>query len=242
MNYDLFESGGTQAEAVDHKHGTTQSAKSARDPRINQLLDKEPALWRGRQHTNSTVASGEPSGWQALDRLLPGEGWPRQGLVEIINARPGIGELQLLLPLLRRLGQKDKPILWITPPQQLYTPALAQAGIALESNILIRPQDRCQQALWSAEKALQANECALVLIWQNWFSARVMRRLQLAAQEGNTPGILFHKRATGNSPARLQLQLEADPLQTGQSRDIGVRVLKARGSHHCGQERLRLHA
>lgn len=241
MNYDLFEQpkACTQLNETGgiEKNSPNTAETDCRNQHIQALLDENPAIWQGSKQRQSGGSAGS-SGYPNLDSLLPQQGWPEQGLVEIISAQQGIGELQLLTPLLRRFSQQGKPILWVTPPRQLYAPALAQAGIDLESNILIRPQDSCQQALWSAEKALQASECALVLIWQNWFSARVMRRLQLAAQNGKTLGVLFHKRAVANSPSSLQLQLDA--VRQTPSRALDVSILKARGYHHRGQRRLLL--
>ena len=188
----------------------------------------------------------QSTGFDALDRLLPQGGWPERGLVEMICPHQGIGELQLLMPLLRERSQRKQSILWIAPPYPLHAPALKQAGINLSNSFVIPPQTQCNQALWSIEKALQSSECGLVLAWQNWLSARVIRRLQLAASEGNTLGILFHQRATLHSPATLQLQLgsavsdlHASPESRAQ-RNLNVSLLKARGSYHKGQASLRL--
>lgn len=215
---------------------------------LDRLLEQTPGLWRGApdsspapRESHQSHTRGISTGHQALDQLLPWQGWPTNGLVDIVSADPGIGELQLLMPLLRKLSQQQKPMLWITPPYQLYAPALAQAGVDTRHIVLIQPQDSCQHALWSAEKALQSAECALVLLWQNWLSARVMRRLQLAARSGNTLGVLFHQRPLAQSPAALQLQLQAAPANaTDSTRALDVHVTRARGTHYRGCTRINL--
>lgn len=192
---------------------------------------------------NSTTA--QSSGYPALDQLLPHGGWPERGLVELICPHKGIGELQLLLPLLRERSHSQQSILWIAPPYPLHGKALLDAGINTRNSFVIPSQTSCNQALWSIEKALQSQECGLVLAWQNWLSARVIRRLQLAANEGGTLGILFHQRPAANSPATLQLQLSSPVSrlhdeQTNRERSIDVMLKKARGSYRQGQVTLKL--
>ena len=57
-----------------------------------EALLRHPSLWRGR---GAAVADGLPTGFAALDAVLPGGGWPRQGLVEIITTGSGHGELAI---------------------------------------------------------------------------------------------------------------------------------------------------
>src|SRR5690349_3153029 len=73
---------------------------------VEDLLQQHPAhLWRAREQAGGTSSApaGLPTGHAALDRCLPGQGWPQQGLIEILCDQPGIGELALLMPALARL-------------------------------------------------------------------------------------------------------------------------------------------
>lgn len=75
----------------------------------------------------------------------------------------------------------------------------------------------------------------MVLAWQNWLSARVLRRLELAAQHGNTLGVLFHQRPQVQSPSTLQLELHVTHTPSGPcALDVTVRQVKGReqGSRH----------
>ena len=38
---------------------------------------------------------------------------------------------------------------------------------------------------------MQTENCGLVLAWQNWLPGKVLRRLQLAAEAGETLAVLF---------------------------------------------------
>ncbi len=204
-----------------------------------ESLLKSPLVWRGGEHQlagSSTQAQHLPSlcsGYPALDACLPWGGWPSNALIEIITPFWGTGELQLVLPLLRHLSQQGKWILWISPPCMPYAPALTQAGIVTRQIIVVRP-DRVTpvQALWSMEKALQNEACALVLAWPDKLSGKHIRRLQLAASTGRTVGILFHHRHIPHSSAVLQLRVDSDDA------GLQVTVLKARGSYRRGSVRL----
>jgi len=211
---------------------------------LQKLLARQPGLTRGAEYMASRTRDigGLSSGFSELDELLPWHGWPERGLVEIIQPQSGMGELQLLTPLLRHFSQQQKPVLLITPPHELYAPALLQAGIDPRQLLVIRPRERCQQALWSTEKVLQSHECALVLVWQNWLGNRVIRRLQMAASQGGTPGFLFHRRAAPHSPATLQLRLERSTGREDGRRTLTLHALKARGCHCQGGVEITLDA
>lgn len=189
---------------------------------------------------DSTGEAGQSTGHAELDALLPWGAWPQSGLIEVVNKQAGIGELQLLASLLRERSQQQSSVLWIAPPYPLHGPALAQMGVNTRNSFVVPAQTSCNQALWSIEKALQSEECGLVLAWQNWLSARVIRRLQLAAREGNTLGVLFHQRPAAHSPSTLQLQLSSAPVSQPGYRNMDVQVLKARGSHKQGRVRIKL--
>lgn len=208
-------------------------------PRSLKSLLNSSLLWRAGEHqlaassTKNQHLPGFCSGYPALDACLPWGGWPASALVEIITPLWGAGELQLVLPLLRNLSQQGKWILWVSPPCLPYAPALTQAGIATGQIIVVRP-DRATpvQALWSIEKALQNEACALVLAWPDKLSGKHIRRLQLAASTGRTLGILFHHRHVRHSSAVLQLRVDSD------DEGLQVTVLKARGSYRHDSVRL----
>lgn len=182
---------------------------------LSALL-QNPRIWRGYRRGS---LEGERTGFAALDRALPGHGWPRNALIELITPRLGIGELQLLLPVLR-----GRPQSWVAPPHIPYAPALHAAGMALDQLLLIYPQST-QEALWATEQILRAGTDAAVLGWQEQVPMQALRRLQLAAEAGECPLYLFRPRQAlhSASPAALRLYLEADP------QGLQVRILKSRG-------------
>lgn len=190
------------------------------NPSLQQLL-QHPAIWKGFRD----ASIGNPrSGHAELDRHLPGRGWPRRGLIELITAATGIGELRLLIPTLARAGQGERPQTWVCPPHIPYAPALAAAGIDLGGLLIVQPAaDR--QGLWAMEQILRAGTESCVLGWSETRDTRALRRLQLAAEEGGTPLFLYRPRAAlqQSSPAVLRLYLS--PAASG----LHIRLLKGRG-------------
>jgi cell division inhibitor SulA len=128
----------------------------------------------------------------------------------------------------------------MTPPYSLQGEALQQTGINLKNSFVIPAQTQCNQALWSLEKALQSKECSMVLAWQNWLSARVLRRLELAAQHGNTLGVVFHQRPQPRSSTSLQLQIQVLNDRISGRRALEVTVLQAAGQTLGSKHRLML--
>lgn len=179
---------------------------------LQELLD-DPRLWRaGRQVRRWPTLS---SGYPALDALLPGGGWPAAMLTEVAVEHWGSGELALFLPLLARVsGAGDARntgwIAWVSPPFLPYAPALAAAGIDLSRVLLVRGRDDAE-TLWAAEQALRSGSCGIVLAWAGRADGRRLRRLQLAAEGGRTPLVLFRPPAAlaSPSPAALRVSLVA---------------------------------
>ena len=193
---------------------------------LHQLL-QNPRIWRGTDQAESPHWHGLASGYPRLDRHLPGGGWPQQALTEILLEQYGSGELQLLMPALARLSKADSAtgwIAWIAPPFEPYPPALVQWGINLSHVLIVRPKS-ASESLWAAEQALASGNCAAVLLWSEMLDDSVSRRLQLAAEKGQSWAIAFRslKAVSEASAAALRIKVTAGINGT----DLGI--LKSRG-------------
>lgn len=184
---------------------------------------QHPGIWRGDQLVQ---AEALPTGYAELDEQLPGGGWPRGALTEILLEREGIGELRLLLPALVHASSQSGWLAWVSPPHLPYAPALAAAGISLKRLFVAKPPSAAD-AWWAAEQALRSGACSAVLAWLSLPDERRMRRLQLGAESGHTWGVLFRSvsAAQDRSPAALRLRLEAT------ANGVAVHILKRRGGH-----------
>jgi len=191
------------------------------DP-LEQLLRNNRLLWRGRGSATPAIQVW-PTGFEGLDELLPGGGWPRDALVELVVEQWGIGELQLLLPMLKSASDGGRWLVLIAPPYIPYAPGLAAAGLDLARLLLLRPK-RPEDIPWAMEQVLRQPRAAVVLAWPGRLKSVMVRRLQLAAEAGGSLGILLSSREGGSSPAALRLRLcpQRDGLQ--------VRILKSRAS------------
>ncbi|MBM88473.1 MAG: hypothetical protein CMQ41_08870 [Gammaproteobacteria bacterium] len=198
-------------------------------PSIEQLINRNANVWRGCDMADQ-LAHAQSTGYPEFDNILPGKGWPQNGLVEIISSNWGMGELQLLIPLMRSIVQQSQWILGVSPPHLLYAPALIQAGINISQVLIVGLDTSCKDALWVIEKALQTQNCGLVLTWQNWLPNKVLRRLQLAAEAGNTLGVIFKHADNKNSPSRLRLQIRNSSPHNAVFNIVDITVIKARGN------------
>jgi protein ImuA len=189
------------------------------------MLLQHPGIWRGDQLAQAGV-DALPTGFAELDVQLPGGGWPRGALTEILLEREGIGELQLLLPALAHVSEQSGWLAWVAPPHVPYAPALNGAGIKLKQLLIAQPKSEAD-AWWTAEQALRSGSCSAVLAWLGKPDEKRMRRLQLGAESGHALGVLFRSTnaAQERSPAALRLQLES--TENG----LAVHILKRRGGY-----------
>ncbi|RMF13108.1 MAG: translesion DNA synthesis-associated protein ImuA [Gammaproteobacteria bacterium] len=190
---------------------------------LNTLLRRRQ-IWHAGHGCASGMAEGRSTGYTQLDEALVWQGWPSRGLIEVF-ADPGQGEISLFLPALQaQTTGKAGLILWVCPPFRPYAPALQQAGLDLARQWVI-PKARPADALWATEQALRSGLCAGVLAWFRRLDGTGLRRLQLAAEEGQSTGLLFRPLQSLQQPSpamlRLQVQRMAGHLQ--------VRIHRQRG-------------
>lgn len=189
-------------------------------PLPDSLLGR-PDLWVGR---GMAAVAAQATGHAALDALLPGGGWPRGALSEVLVPRPASGELRLILPLLLRLTQAGQRVALVSPPQIPYAPALARAGVALAQCWVVEPQSAADR-VWAIEQLLRCPGVGAVAGWLDAADERVQRRLQLAAETGGAVGLLLRPPGARSQPSVAALRLALLNSPQGPR----VEVLKARG-------------
>ena len=121
------------------------------------------ALWRGSElggTTGRTVATG----FSALDRQLPGGGWPTHSLTELLMPQAALCEWRLLGPALPAVMAGGGRIYLIAPPKQPHAGGLAQLGLSADQVLWIQaatPVDR----LWATEQIVKSDPAGAVLSW-----------------------------------------------------------------------------
>ena len=183
---------------------------------IINLLQRRNIVWRGSLQQD--ISKAQASEYSELDDKLAG-GFPEHGVVDI-SAPQGIGEIRLLLPLLKK---QRGLLVFINPPGHLCAEQLHHYGLDI-SQVLLVFCGKANDALWAAECCLKSGACGTVLIWQNVLEIHHVKRLQVASETGGC--LLFLQRSRQQDsvslPVTLGLSLSANDLGI----DINIRKRK----------------
>jgi protein ImuA len=190
-----------------------------------------PSLWRASQLARSRtrrIDTGHPT----LSNQLPGGGWPVGTLVDLLVQQPGVGEMRLLAPALKAVA--DRSVVLLTPPHVPQALSLAALGIPPASAIWLRAE-RSADALWAAEQVLRSGSCGALLFWpgqtsktsarQQPIRADSLRRLHLAAQQGETLFFIMRPLASETDASPAPLRLSVRPASGG----IDIGFVKRQG-------------
>ncbi len=141
------------------------------------------------------LSMGMSTGFAELDQALGG--WAQAALTEIISEQLGAAEWRLLLPALAGLSQGKRWLAWVAPSQKPHAQFYEQAGVDLSHVLLVEPAvgraPTLEEQLKTTEQVLSGGNCAAVITWFDAeLSQHQMRRLQVAAQQGGSWGIIIH--------------------------------------------------
>ena len=171
-----------------------------------------------------------PSGFAALDAQLPGGGWPRRVLTELLLPHPGVGEVRLLAPSLAATQAAGRLVMLFDPPAALSAWALAPLGFDVEQLLVIHTRARVipgSDSLWALEQALKSGHVGALVAWlPPRLRAERLRRLQRAAQTHDGPAFVLREMAAQQLPSAAPLRLA---LRPGGADVLSLRLLKRRG-------------
>ncbi len=193
-------------------------------PSLQRILQR-PDTWRASHHEQNQ-GNAISSGYRQLDQSLHLGGWPCAALSELYVPDYGIGELSLLLPVMRRWSQQQQLIFLLNPPAIPYPPALRAAGIDPACIRHVRCR-KPKQSQWAACEILAAGSAAGLLYWSGKQAPdyQQRRQMQLSAARGRCSAFFFGRQdlTATHSPAALRLSLQAD------SRYLRLHIHKQRG-------------
>ncbi|MCC2681755.1 MAG: hypothetical protein K0S36_1319 [Nitrosospira multiformis] len=184
-------------------------------------------IWRG----DALGASDDPvisSGFQELDKELPGGGWPTRNLTELLLPAEGLGEIRLLSYALEEITRSERNILLIAPPYIPYMHAWAHLGIDGRHIVMVRvckPAER----LWTLEQGIRSAAFGTIIGWLPEAGQQATRKLQILSRTAASLVFLFR-------PARAQFEPSAAPLRIllspvrGHSHTLSLYLLKRRGA------------
>lgn len=207
-----------------------EQALAALPPAFSQTI------WHGRQMGPATAAV-IASGYDALDRELPGGGWPCGGLTELLQSLPCACEFQLLGPALADIVRRGGTILLVSPPHPPHVPGLHQRGLDARHLVWIEA-DTAAERLWVTEQAIRSVPRGTVLAWLPQAHPEQIRRLQTHAQQCMEPVFLLRPAAAQEEASAAPLRVQVDATAACR---LHVRILKRRGPLHDGTIELTAH-
>jgi protein ImuA len=182
-------------------------------------------IWRG----DALGSAADPvvsSGFDELDKELPGGGWPTRNLTELLLTAEGVGEISLLGPSLGQIAGSGKNILLVGPPYIPYMHAWENLDIDSRRIVMARVYKPAER-LWVFEQGIKSAAFGVVIGWLSQISQQMTRRLQITARATSSLVFLFR-------PASAQFEPSAAPLRLmlGSVRQhaLSVRLLKRRGA------------
>ncbi len=217
--------------------------------RVRHLAHEVRRLERARlPESDSAVSSGCPP----LDAVLPAGGFRLGSLVEWLGPVMGGGVRGFALraaaaacgPSLGATPTGDTPqprsLVVIDPEGVLYPPAVWAAGIDLERTAWVRAQ-RVVDQHWAALEALRCPGVGAVMWWPARLDDRQFRRLQLAAEQAGSLGLLIRSAACRHQPSWADVRIEVEPRRlasrprarisaASETRGFRLTVLRARGA------------
>ncbi|MBX3627974.1 MAG: translesion DNA synthesis-associated protein ImuA [Rhizobacter sp.] len=205
------------------------SGPAARARPVLAPEDLHPQLWRAHQ-LGRDAEHPIASGFERLDAELPGGGWPRRALTELLLSHAGIGEIRLLAACLAAVQRAGRLVMMFDPPAAVSAPALGELGLDVGQLLVIQTHLQLHPGadrLWALEQALKSGHVGAVVAWlPPRVRAERVRRLQLAAHGHDGPAFVFREPAMQSQASAAPLRLALHPAGADQ---LALRVLKRRG-------------
>jgi len=176
--------------------------------RLVEALREQIAHWeRARRPQEAPVSSGS----KALDQLLPAGGFHRGTLVEWLAVGDGSGVETLALLAAREACREGGALIVLDRAGEFYPPAAVRLGIEPQGLIVVRVANEADHA-WALDQVLRCPAVAAVVAWPQRLEAKTFRRLQLAAEQGGSLGLLVRPERVRNEPSWADVRLWVQPV------------------------------
>jgi hypothetical protein len=156
----------------------------------------------------------QSTGCQAIDDLLPNQGLRVNALTEwVATTTSGAGALSLIAAANQlRHAPSSSPLVVIDTKGDFYPPAAVALGIPADRIVLVRTSHH-GDVVWAIDQALRCN--AVGAVWAHvgaWLDDRDARRFQLAAETGQTPGLLVRPTTVRGRPSFADVRFYVDQV------------------------------
>ncbi|MEX2141931.1 MAG: hypothetical protein WD894_21880 [Pirellulales bacterium] len=211
---------------------------SSRETLIRALTEQMRQCETARRHGHEAAVS---TGYAVLDRALCG-GLHRGTLVEWLAHDGGSGATTLALAAARQACGETGTLVVVDRRRTFYPLAAVACGIDLSRLILARPQHDRDET-WAIDQALRSGGASAVLAWPEKLDDHLFRRLQLAAEAGDTLGLLLRPARALAEPSWAEVRWLVEPLPSVPSREgdaprrVKLSLLRSSGgaAMHCPQ-------
>lgn len=165
-----------------------------------------------------------------LDALLPQAGFLPGTLVEWLADGAGAGVVTLVCLAAREAAGNGRTLVVVDRRGQFYPPAALRMGLDPKRLILVRVNTQADQ-FWAVDQSLRCRGVGAVLAWPHRLDARTFRRWQLAAEEGNTLGLLIRPATARKEPSWAEVRLLVEPQPNGKDarRRLRLHLLRCPG-------------
>ena len=199
------------------KPGTSKNAS------LNALLCRND-IWQGyAQAKQKCRAMG--TGYDSLDDVLQGQGWPQEGLIEICSNQNAF-EWQLFCPIIEKVCREGAYIALVTPPYVPYSQGLTQLGLDLDKLIIITPHNK-SDFITTLVELNRSSVFQLVMAWPQKLrlTYNELRKIHLAQKDVSGLSVLLRTLDYRNhsSPACLRLSIHL------KMQEIAIEIFKQHG-------------
>ena len=186
-------------------------------------------IWRG-DSAGSSPDQVVSSGFDELDKALPGGGWPAGNLTELLLPAEGLGEIGLLSRVLEQATQAGRHILLVSPPHTPYMPAWENLGMDSRRIVIVKAHTPAER-LWAIEQGIKSAAFGAILGWLTGISQQATRKLQIMARAVATLAFLFRPASARLEPSAAPLRILFDSVRGkhGLSHTLCLHLLKRRG-------------
>jgi len=181
----------SETPSIHGRAGQALVATAGYEPLFGEGVVRASGLQSGdeRDRFNTTQDCRRDARTTPFDASIGG-GLPRGTVTEILSQHASTadpcgqsGALAILMPMLRRLTRDGRTVALVDHGAGIYPPGLAAAGVDLANVLLLRPTRR-HDALWAAEECARSREIAATVLPMSRLRDLDVRRLSLAAEEG----------------------------------------------------------
>jgi protein ImuA len=181
-------------------------------------------VWRGSE-LGSQVEETVATGWEALDAQLPGGGWPRRSLTEVLAPQPTVLEWRLLSGALARVAAEGGELVLVGPPKHPHVPGLLRLGLDRRRLVWIQASTPAER-LWVTEQMIKSDSAGAVVAWLPQARAEQIRRLQVCALGCRAPVFLCRPEAARHESSAAPLRVHA---RQGLDWELQLELFKRRG-------------